>query len=130
MGSPGGEHFTVPGTLSMAWRSRVAICAVTRHQCRARAHFVVGFVACADRWQSSAGPLEIRGRPTLPVCGRHKHGSEQDDILMCWIEVEALVRRAQKGDRAAFGELVERFWGAVYAAALGRVRGPNEAQEL
>jgi len=57
-------------------------------------------------------------------------GSEQGIPLMCWIEVNALVRRAQTGDRAAFGELVERFWGAVYASALARVRQPHEAQEL
>lgn len=50
--------------------------------------------------------------------------------MMCWNEVTALVRRAQTGDRAAFGTLVERFWGAVYAAALTRVRGHVEAQEL
>src|SRR5262249_53100502 len=30
----------------------------------------------------------------------------------------------------AFGQLVERFQTAVYAVALGRVRNPNEAQEL
>lgn len=49
---------------------------------------------------------------------------------MCWIEVTELVRQAQRGDRAAYGQLVERFWGAVFASALARVRGPMEAQEL
>jgi RNA polymerase sigma-70 factor (ECF subfamily) len=46
------------------------------------------------------------------------------------MEVTVLVHRAQAGDRQAFGELVERFWGAVFAGALGRVRNPHEAQEL
>jgi RNA polymerase sigma-70 factor (ECF subfamily) len=49
---------------------------------------------------------------------------------MCWTEVTELVRRAQAGDRAAFGELVTRFDGAVFAMALARVRDAGEAQEL
>ena len=49
---------------------------------------------------------------------------------MCWTEVTELVRRAQAGERAAFGELVTRFEGAVYAMALARVRDASEAQEL
>ena len=49
---------------------------------------------------------------------------------MCWTEVTELVRRAQAGERAAFGELVTRFEGAVYAMALARVRDAAEAQEL
>jgi RNA polymerase sigma-70 factor (ECF subfamily) len=49
---------------------------------------------------------------------------------MSWIEVTELVTRAQAGDRAAFGELVTRFEGAVFAAALTRLRNYVEAQEL
>jgi RNA polymerase sigma-70 factor (ECF subfamily) len=49
---------------------------------------------------------------------------------MCWTEVTELVRRAQAGDRPAFGELVTRFEGAVFAMALSRVRDAAEAQEL
>jgi RNA polymerase sigma-70 factor (ECF subfamily) len=49
---------------------------------------------------------------------------------MCWDEVFALITRAQTGDRAAFGELVQRFHPAVYAVALARLRDPNEATEL
>ena len=49
---------------------------------------------------------------------------------MSWTEVSELVRLAQTGDRVAFGELVERFQGAVFAMALTRVRDPGEAQEL
>jgi RNA polymerase sigma-70 factor (ECF subfamily) len=49
---------------------------------------------------------------------------------MCWSEVNELVRLAQAGDRVAFGELVRRFQGAVFAAALTRLRDAGEAQEL
>jgi RNA polymerase sigma-70 factor (ECF subfamily) len=49
---------------------------------------------------------------------------------MCWTEVNELVRLAQAGDRVAFGELVRRFQGAVFAAALTRLRDAGEAQEL
>ena len=49
---------------------------------------------------------------------------------MCWDEIFALIARAQTGDRAAFGELVQRFHPAVYAVALARLRDTNEATEL
>jgi RNA polymerase sigma-70 factor, ECF subfamily len=45
-------------------------------------------------------------------------------------EISELVVRAQTGDRAAYGELVERFQATVYAVALSRLRNPAEAQEL
>jgi RNA polymerase sigma-70 factor (ECF subfamily) len=49
---------------------------------------------------------------------------------MTWTDVIVLIERAQAGDRQAYGELVERFQGSVYAMALARVRDPLEAQEL
>lgn len=49
---------------------------------------------------------------------------------MSWSEITILVERAKTGDRAAYGELVTRFQGSVYAMALARVRNPLEAQEL
>jgi RNA polymerase sigma-70 factor (ECF subfamily) len=49
---------------------------------------------------------------------------------MSWSEITVLVGQAQAGDRAAYGELVRRFQGAVYAMALTRVHNPVEAQEL
>ena len=49
---------------------------------------------------------------------------------MGWTEIIHLVERAQVGDREAYGELVVRFQGSVYAMALARVRNPLEAQEL
>ena len=45
-------------------------------------------------------------------------------------EISELVLRAQTGDRAAYGELVERFQPTVYAVALARLRNTAEAQEL
>jgi RNA polymerase sigma-70 factor (ECF subfamily) len=49
---------------------------------------------------------------------------------MTWNEITSLVQRAQAGDRAAYGELIERFQPTVYAIALSRLRNPAEAQEL
>ena len=49
---------------------------------------------------------------------------------MSWNEITELVIRARDGDRAAYGELVERFQPTVYALALSRLRNPGEAQEL
>src|SRR5260370_24662041 len=45
-------------------------------------------------------------------------------------EITELVLKAQAGNRAAYGELVERFQPTVYAVALARLRNPAEAQEL
>ena len=47
-----------------------------------------------------------------------------------WTLTAALVERAQAGDRAAFGELVEQFQRTVYAVCLGRLGNPSEALEL
>ena len=44
--------------------------------------------------------------------------------------VAELVRAAQAGDRAAFGELYERFARHVFAVALSRLGDYNDAQEL
>jgi RNA polymerase sigma-70 factor (ECF subfamily) len=49
---------------------------------------------------------------------------------MTWDEILTLVERARAGDRAAYGELVQRFQPGVYALALARLRNPVEAQEL
>src|SRR5919205_2894223 len=49
---------------------------------------------------------------------------------MTWTEITTLVEKAQAGDRAAYGTLVERFQPTVYAVALARLRNPAEAQEL
>lgn len=49
---------------------------------------------------------------------------------MSWDEIVNLVERAQAGDRAAYGDLVQRFQSTVYAVALTRLRNVAEAQEL
>ena len=49
---------------------------------------------------------------------------------MIWNDITALVERARNGDRAAYGDLIERFQPTVYALALSRLRNPTEAQEL
>ena len=49
---------------------------------------------------------------------------------MSWTEITVLVERAQQGDKLAYGELVKRFQGSVYAMALTRVHNPLEAEEL
>lgn len=43
---------------------------------------------------------------------------------------EDIVRAAQRGDRQAFGRLVERYQRAVYLTAYRRLRNHAEAQEL
>lgn len=45
-------------------------------------------------------------------------------------QVYDLVRQAQAGDRAAFGELFEQFERTVFAIALRRLRNVDEAEEL
>ena len=43
---------------------------------------------------------------------------------------EALIRAAQGGDRAAFGDLVRRHQRAVYRVAYGLTRNPSDADDL
>lgn len=47
-----------------------------------------------------------------------------------WTQTAALVERAQDGDRAAFGELVEQFQPTVYAICMRRLGNVSEALEL
>ena len=46
------------------------------------------------------------------------------------LETECLVVRAQSGDRAAFGQLFERFERTVFSVAVRRLRHFDEAEEL
>jgi RNA polymerase sigma-70 factor, ECF subfamily len=41
-----------------------------------------------------------------------------------------LVRRCQKGDDAAFGQLVSRYQRKVYTIALGMVKSPDDAMDI
>jgi RNA polymerase sigma-70 factor (ECF subfamily) len=56
----------------------------------------------------------------IPVGEEHEH----------YGELAALVRRAQRGDREAFGQLVEQFQRTVHAICLRRLGNPSEALEL
>ena len=47
-----------------------------------------------------------------------------------WTDLAALVRRAQRGDREAFGRLVEQFERTVHAVCLRRLGNPSEALEM
>jgi RNA polymerase sigma-70 factor (ECF subfamily) len=47
-----------------------------------------------------------------------------------WDDLALLVRRAQVGDREAFGRLVEQFQRTVHAICLRRLGNPSEALEL
>ena len=47
-----------------------------------------------------------------------------------WADLAVLVRRAQRGDREAFGALVEQFQPTVYAIALRRLGNTSDAMEL
>ena len=47
-----------------------------------------------------------------------------------WTDVALLVRRAQAGDREAFGRLVEQFQRTVHAICLRRLGNPSEALEM
>jgi len=47
-----------------------------------------------------------------------------------WADLAVVVRRAQRGDREAFGSLVEQFQPTVYAIALRRLGNASDALEL
>jgi len=48
---------------------------------------------------------------------------------LTWTSIASLVERARKGDREAFGELVEQFQRTVYAICLRRLGNTCEALE-
>jgi RNA polymerase sigma-70 factor (ECF subfamily) len=46
------------------------------------------------------------------------------------VEVAILACRAQSGDRAAYGELFQRFWPGIHAVVLGWVHDSAEADDV
>jgi RNA polymerase sigma-70 factor (ECF subfamily) len=62
---------------------------------------------------------------TVVATGRKKRIENEN-----WEALAVLVRRAQDGDREAFGRLVEQFQRTVHAIGLRRLGNPSEALEL
>src|SRR5262245_5006822 len=60
--------------------------------------------------------------------------TEQGDVVNSldnkWAELEALVIRAQAGDRIAFGELVDRCRGRVTAMVRARNRNAEDVADI
>jgi RNA polymerase sigma-70 factor (ECF subfamily) len=61
---------------------------------------------------------------------QERESESESETAARWSETAALVRRAQVGDRDAFGRLAVQFEPTVYAVALRRLGNTNEAQEL
>lgn len=79
---------------------------------------------------SLLAPIRDGVRPSATVNSKYLAGSRRVNSNMTWSELTNLVERARAGDRAAYGELVERFQPTVYAVALARLRNAAEAEEL
>ena len=75
--------------------------------------------------ESAQTPEDGGARPVLATL-RNDPGPRSRS----WTEVAVLVRRAQAGDREAFGRLVEQFQRTVHAICLRRLGNPSEAVEL
>jgi RNA polymerase sigma-70 factor (ECF subfamily) len=97
--------------------------AVSRVSVSCFLHRLVETEACERRARSSR-------RLLFRWCREIRAWIEKGISGMSWIEIKSLVERAQLGDRAAYGELIERFQPTVYALAMTRLRNPTEAQEL
>jgi RNA polymerase sigma-70 factor (ECF subfamily) len=69
-----------------------------------------------------------------PLAGKVSHVLYTSSVLDLensrWADLAIVVRRAQRGDREAFGALVEQFQPTVYAIALRRLGNPSDALEL
>ena len=82
--------------------------------------------------KSRDSPGRESGEP--PEAGKVGHVLITSSVLDLesrgWADLAIVVRRAQRGDREAFGELVEQFQPTVYAIALRRLGNPSDALEL
>jgi RNA polymerase sigma-70 factor, ECF subfamily len=69
-----------------------------------------------------------------PAMGKVGHVLTASSVLDLksdrWADLAILVRRAQRGDREAFGALVEQFQPTVHAIALRRLGNSSDALEL
>lgn len=65
-----------------------------------------------------------------PLTGDSLTGGYAPTIVDSETTLDELVARAQCGDRAAFGQLVERYERLVYGVALRRLGNHAEAQEI
>jgi RNA polymerase sigma-70 factor, ECF subfamily len=66
----------------------------------------------------------------IPVLATLRNNRTIEREPTSWSEVAELVRRAQGGDREAFGTLVEQFQRTVHAICLRRLGNPSEAAEM
>jgi RNA polymerase sigma-70 factor, ECF subfamily len=80
--------------------------------------------ACATRSPSALDPEEWGA---INVLATMRNITARDES---WSDLAILVRRAQAGDREAFGELVEQFQRTVHAICLRRLGNPSEALEM
>src|SRR3981081_2408001 len=83
----------------------------------------------SDRAHAGEYPRGMGGASTM-LATLHTIPFEAEDEEETWSELAVLVRRAQDGDREAFGRLFEQFGRPVHAICLRRLGNPSEAVEL
>ena len=85
---------------------------------------------CANRpaWPPRMGKTTVNAL-LCPTATRER-SYESTARQASWTATARLVERAQEGDRAAFGDLVEQFQPTVYAVCLNRLGNPSEAIEM
>ena len=85
---------------------------------------------------SGTNSRDLTGRKSgePPEAGKVGHVFYTSSVLDLensrWTDLAIVVRRAQRGDREAFGALVEQFQPTVYAIALRRLGNASDALEL
>ena len=91
-----------------------------------------GFIPLTPARKAAIGSGRESGEP--PEAGKVGHVFCTSSVLDLknnrWADLAIVVRRAQRGDREAFGALVEQFQPTVYAIALRRLGNPSDALEL